>query len=66
MKGSSSEEEDIKIRKYRRRSRVENMNKEVIEWKSSSKQQGSPPEITNTKEEIRLEQTKSKVKIAAL
>ena len=35
-------------------------------WTSSSKQQESPPEIINTKDDIRLEQMKRKVKIAAL
>ena len=36
-------------------------------WISSSKQQQeAPQELTNTKEEIRLEQTKKKVKRAAL
>ena len=66
MKGSSSEEEDIGIRKCRRRSRIEIINKEVKGWKSSSKQQEFPPEITKTKEEIRLEHMKRKVKRAAL
>ena len=42
------------------------MNKEVSGWTSSSKQQEYPPEITKTKEEIRLENTKKKVKRAAL
>ena len=35
-------------------------------WTSSSKQQEAPPEPTKTKEEIRLEQTKIKVKIVDL
>ena len=35
MKGSSSEEDEIGIRKCRRRSRVEIMNKEVKGWTSS-------------------------------
>ena len=65
-KESSSEEENIGIRKCRRRSRVDNMNEEVKGWTSSSKQQESPPEITKTKEEIRLEQMKREVKRASL
>ena len=43
IKGSSSEEEDIEIRKYRRRIRFEIINKEVIGWTSSSKKQEAPP-----------------------
>ena len=42
------------------------MNEEVKGWTSSQKQQESPPEITKTKQEIRLEQMKRKVKRAAL
>ena len=49
MKGSSSEEEEIEIRKCKRRIRVEVMNKEVKGWTYSSKQQEDPPEITKTK-----------------
>ena len=55
MKESSSEEEEIGISKCRRRIRVDITNKEVKEWKNSSKQQEAPTEITKTKEEIRLE-----------
>ena len=36
-KGISSEEEEIGIRKFRRRSKVENINKEEKGWTSSSK-----------------------------
>ena len=54
MKGRISEEEEIGISKCRRRSRVDTINEEVKGWKSSSKQQETPPEPTNTKEEIRL------------
>ena len=57
-KGSSSEDEEVGIRKCKRRSRVEIMNKEVEERISLSKQQEYPPEITNTKEDICLEQMK--------
>ena len=39
----SSEEEDIGIHKCRRIIRVDTMNEEVKGWKSSSKQQESPP-----------------------
>ena len=42
------------------------MNEEVKGWTSSSKQQEDPTEPTNTKEEIRLEQMKRKVKRADL
>ena len=62
MKGSSTEKEDIEIRKCRRRSRVEIMNEEVKVWKSPSKQQEAPPEPTKTKYEISLEHMKRKVK----
>ena len=66
MKVSSSEDEYIVIRKCRRRSRFYIIKKEVIGLTSSSKQQEAPPEPTNTKEEIRLEYIKRKVKRAAL
>ena len=66
MKGSSSEEEEIGIHKCRRRSRVEIMNREVKGWILSSKQEKAPPELTNTQEEIRLEQMKREVKRAVL
>ena len=65
-KDSSSVEEDIGIRRCRKRRRVDNMNKEVKGWTSLSKQQESPPEITNNKEDIHLEQMKRKVKRVAL
>ena len=42
------------------------MNEEVKGWTSLSKQQEYPLEITNTKKDICLEQTKSKVKRASL
>ena len=35
-------------------------------WKSSSKQQEAPPEPTEIKDDIRLEQMKRKVKIEAV
>ena len=60
VKVNSSEEEDIGIRKCRRRSRVDIINEEVIGWKSSSKQQKYPPETTKTKEKIRLEEIKKR------
>ena len=66
MKGNSSEEEYIGILKCRRRSRVEIMNKEVKGWTSSSKQQEAPPELTKTKEEIRLEQMEIKINRSVL
>ena len=66
MKGISSEQEEIGIRKCSTRIRVDSMNEEVKGWTSLSKQQESPPETTNTKEEIRLEQMKRKVKRGAL
>ena len=42
------------------------MNKELKRWKSSLKQQEVPPELIDTKEEIHLEQMKSKIKREAL
>ena len=62
MKESSSEEEEIGIRKYRRRSRVGIMNNEVKGWTYSLKQQEAPSKITKTKEDICLEPTTRKVK----
>ena len=49
VKGSSIKEGKIRIRKCRRRGRVENMNRQVKRWKSSLKQQKYPPEPTITK-----------------
>ena len=66
MKGSSSEEENIGIRKCRIRIQVEIMNEEVKGWTSSSKKQEAPPEITKIKEVVCLEKMKVKVKRAAL
>ena len=66
MKGSSSEQKEIEIRKCRRRIFVDIINEEVKEWTSSSKQQEDPPEPTNIKKEIHLEHMKRKVKRAAL
>ena len=66
MKGSSGEEEEIGIHKFRRRSRIDIIKEEVKQWKSSSKEQEAPPEPTKTKEEICLEHTKRKVKRSAL
>ena len=42
------------------------MNKKMKVWTSSSKQQEAFPKIKNTREEIRLELMKRKVKISAL
>ena len=66
MKESSREEEEIGIRKCGRRGQVDIINKEVKGWTSSSKQQEAPPQISNTKEDIRLEQTKRKVERSSL
>ena len=66
MKVSSSEEENFGMCKCRRRIRADIMNEEVKRWTLSSKQQEAPPEPTKTKEDIRLEKMKIKVKIAAL
>ena len=65
-KESNSEEEDIGIRKCRRKNRIYKIKEEVKGWTSSSKQQEYPPEITKTKEETRLERTKRKLKRSAL
>ena len=54
------------MRNCRRRSRFDIINEELKGWKSSLKQQEAPPEITNTNEEIILEEMKRKVKRAAL
>ena len=66
IKGSSSEEEDIEIRKCRRIIIVDIINEEVKVWTSSLNKQEAPTDLTKTKEEIRLEQMKIKVKISAL
>ena len=66
IKGSSSKEEDIGICKCRRKSRVDIINEELKGWKSLSKQQETPPEPTNTKDEIHLEHMKREVKRASL
>ena len=66
IKGSSSEEEDIGIRKCRIRSRVDIIKEEVKVWTSLYKQQEATIEPTNTKENICLEHMKRKVKIASL
>ena len=66
MTGSSSEDEEIRICNFRRRSGFDIINEEVKGWTYLSKRQEAPPEPTNTKEEIRLECMKRKVKIAAL
>ena len=54
MKGSSSEEVNIAIRKCRIIIRVDIINEEVKGYKYLSKQKEAPPEPTKTKEEIRL------------
>ena len=66
MRESRSEEEEIGIRSCRIRSRVGIMNKEVNGWTSSSKKQEATLKITKTKEKIRLELMKRKVKREAL
>ena len=66
MKGNISKEEEIRIRKCRIISWFYIISKEVKVYISSSKQQESPPETTNTKEDIRLEKMKKKAKRAAL
>ena len=66
MKGSSSEEEDIRKSNCKKISPVGIINEDIKGWTSSSKQQETPPEPTNTKEEIRLEYIKIKVKREAL
>ena len=66
MKGSSSEYEDIGIHKCSRINLFIIINKEVKVWTSSSKQQEDIPELTKTKEDIRLEQMKRKVRRVAL
>ena len=66
MKGSSSEEEAIGIRKCSRRSLVDIINEEAKGWTYSLNQQEAPLEPTNTKEDICLEQMKIKLKISAL
>ena len=65
-KENISEEEDIGKRKCRRKIRIDKFNEEVRGWTSSSKNPKCLPERTNTKEENRLENTKRKLKRAAL
>ena len=66
MKVSSSEEEDIGIRKCEKRSQTDIMIEEVKVWTPSSKKQEAPTEPTNTKNKVRLENMKVKVKRVAL
>ena len=61
-----NEEEEIGIRKCRRKSRIDKYNEEVRGWTSSSKNPECPPETTKTKEENCLENSKRKLKRAAL
>ena len=61
-----NEEEDIGIRKCRKKSLIDKYNEEVKGWTSSSKIPECPPERTKTKEENRLENSKRKLKQAAL
>ena len=49
-KENISEEEDIGIRKCRRKSRIDKYNEEVRVWTSSSKNPECPPERTKMKE----------------
>ena len=46
----NNEEEDIGIRKCRRKSPIDKYNEEVRGWTSSSKNPECPPETTKTKE----------------
>ena len=62
MKGISSEQEENGIRDFRRRSSQVIINEKMEGCASSSKQQEAPPEPTNNKEDICLEQVKIKVK----
>ena len=55
-----NEEEEIGIRKCRRKSRIDKYNEEVRGWKSSSKNPECPPDTKKTKEKNRLENSKRK------
>ena len=65
-KENISEEEEIGIRKCRRKSRIDKYNEEVRGWTSSSKNPECPPERTKKKDENRLENKRIKFKKAAL
>ena len=54
IKKNINEEEEIVIRKSRRKSRIEKYNEEVRGWTSPSKNPECPPETTKTKEKNRL------------
>ena len=61
-----NEEEDIRIRKCKRKSLIDKYNEEVRVWTSSPKNPEYPPKRTKTKEENHLENSKRKLKRAAL
>ena len=65
-KENINEEEDIVIRKCRRKSRIDKYNEEIRGWTSSSKNPDRPPDTKKTKEENRLEKSKRKLKQSAL
>ena len=65
MRKNINEEEDIGIRKCRRKSRIDKYNEKVRGWTSSSKNPERPPK-KKTKEENRLEKSKRKKERAAL
>ena len=65
-RGEINEEEDIGIRKCRKKSRIDKYNEELRGWTSSSKNPECPPETTKTKEENRLENSKRELKQSAL
>ena len=52
MKEINSEEEEIGIRKCRRKSQIDKINEEVKGWTSSSKQQEYPPEKQRPKRRL--------------
>ena len=65
-KKNINEQEEIGIRKCRRKSRIDKYNEEVRGWTSSSKNPERPPDTKKTKEENRLEKSQRKKERAAL
>ena len=61
-----NKEEEIGIRKCKRKSRLDKYNEEVSGWTFSSKNPECPPETTKTKEENSLENPKIMLEQAAL
>ena len=61
-KKNINEEEEIGIRKFRRKIRIDKYNEEVRGWKSSSKNPERPPDTKKNKRDESFRKFKKKVK----